>query len=685
MHFDKNRLTLAALLTLPALTHAAEENLLIDDVVVTAVRTAQPLKLETNPKAPRQPVPAHDGADYLKTIPGFSVIRKGGTDGDPVFRGMAGSRLGILLDGEQILGGCGGRMDPPTAYIFPETYDRITVLKGPQSVLYTPGSSAGTILFERDIKRYTEPDWNAYISGTLGSFDRRDAMTQIRGGTASFYVEGTGSYSHSDDYDDSNGNEVHSRYTRWSEGLRAGLTPDDSTLLELSATRSDGEAAYADRTVDGSKFERENIGLKFVKQKISPLVEKLEAQVYYNYIDHLMDNYKLRAFTPSMMSAEPATMNPDRKTQGGRVALTLLPQDNIRIVLGSDLQTNKHSGRMSMMQWSMPYQDMARDEDASFRNVGIFGEITHDLTERDRLLGGLRLDRWHAEDRRATVAISMMSSVTNPTAGKERDRTLSSGFGRFEHDMEQLPATVYVGLGHSERFPDYWELISKESAAAVSAFDTRPEKTTQLDIGTIYNAGRLSVSVSGFYGNIGDYILIQSNVTKPSGMMGTRSATITRNIDATTWGGELDATYKFASSWKLDGSLAYIRGENDTDDRALAQMTPLEGRVSLNYDNQTWSFGSLLRLVDSQNRVAVNQGNIVGQDIGKSSGFAVFSLNGGWKPRKGVLIAAGVDNLFDKNYAEHLSRGGSMLAGFTQTTRVNEPGRVAWLKGMLDF
>ena len=131
--------------------------------------------------------------------------------------------------------------------------------------------------------------------------------------------------------------------------------------------------------------------------------------------------------------------------------------------------------------------------------------------------------------------------------------------------------------------------------------------------------------------------------------------------------------------------MAYVRGENDTDHRALAQMTPLVGRIGLNYDNQTWSFGSLLRLVDSQNRVAVNQGNIVGQDIGKSAGFAVLSLNGGWKPRKGMLIAAGVDNLFDRNYAEHISRAGSMLAGFTQTTRVNEPGRVLWLKGTFDF
>src|SRR5690554_5887322 len=83
------------------------------------------------------------------TAPGFSVIRKGGTDGDPVFRGMAASRLSILLDGEAILGGCGSRMDPPTAYVFPEAYESVTILKGPQSVKHGSGSSAGVVMFER--------------------------------------------------------------------------------------------------------------------------------------------------------------------------------------------------------------------------------------------------------------------------------------------------------------------------------------------------------------------------------------------------------------------------------------------------------------------------------------------------------------------------------------------------------
>lgn len=39
-------------------------------VEVTAPAGRTPLMIETDPRTPRQPIPAHDGAEYLKTIPG---------------------------------------------------------------------------------------------------------------------------------------------------------------------------------------------------------------------------------------------------------------------------------------------------------------------------------------------------------------------------------------------------------------------------------------------------------------------------------------------------------------------------------------------------------------------------------------------------------------------------------------
>ena len=653
-------------------------------VEVTAPLPTEPLVTILDPKAPRQPLPAHDGAEYLKTIPGFSVIRKGGTDGDPVLRGMAGSRLNILLDGEQLLGGCGMRMDPPTAYVFPESYDRITVVKGPQTVLYGPGNSAGLVRFERTNERFQKPGLEGTASLMAGNFGRNDEVVDTRLGTEFFYVRGIATRSHSDDYADGKGRDVHSRYTRYSGNAAFGWTPSDDTRLELSGTRSNGQAAYADRTMDGSKFLRENLGFRGEWRRLTDRIEKVEVQAYHNHVDHVMDNYSLRTFVPSMMSPGPMVNNPDRLTRGGRLAVGLRLAEATKVTLGVDTQANDHTIRKTGNQWTLPVLSFTRMDDGSFKNSAVFGEVDHPLSGKDHLVLGLRADRWHAADPRATVAITMMATVPNPTLNHERNETLSSGFLRYEREVF-AGSTVYAGVGHTERFPDYWEAISKESLTTASAFDTKPERTTQLDIGWMKQTGAIQASASFFYGKVTDFILIQSNVSKPSGM-GTRLATVSRNVDATTWGGEVGIGTKLAGSVKLDASLAYTRGENDTDGNALAQIPPLEARVGLGYEAADWSMGLLVRGVQRQDRFAVNQGNIVGQDLGATGGFAVVSLNAGWKPAKGWMLTTGVDNLFSRTYAEHISRSTSMIPGYlAQSLRVNEPGRTLWIKASVTF
>src|SRR5690606_28129214 len=266
--------------------------------------------------------------------------RKGGTDGDPVFRGMAASRLNILLDGETILGGCGMRMDPPTAYIFPDSYDKLTLLKGPQTVIHGPGGSAGTVLFERKPTPFAASGWSIKGAATGASFDRHDESLDVKGGSPLGYVQGLLTHARSGNYRDGNGDTVHSKYERWSATGVLGWTPDRDTRVELSAIRSDGEAAYADRGMDGSSFARSNYGLKFEKRKVSRAIEKIEAQAYYNYIDHVMDNFNVRK--PPMNPAMRMLSNPDRETAGGRVAFTLRPGESAKLVLGADLQRNEH-------------------------------------------------------------------------------------------------------------------------------------------------------------------------------------------------------------------------------------------------------------------------------------------------------------------------------------------------------
>jgi iron complex outermembrane receptor protein len=670
----------AALLLLAAPVAAAETRL--EEVVVTAARMSAPLLVVTDPKQPRQPLPAHDGADYLKTVPGFSVIRKGGTDGDPVFRGMAASRLNITVDGQQTLGGCGMRMDPPTAYVFPEAYDRIVVVKGPQTVLDGPGSSAATVRFEREPPQFETRDATGSASALAGGFGRRDLLADLRAGTPTWYGQATGTWAHSDDYSDGDGERVHSRYERWSANAALGWTPSRSSRLELSGALSDGEAAYADRSMDGIEFRRENAGLRFEREGTGGRVAHLEALAYYNYVDHVMDNYRLRDFVPTASMPYPAVSNPDRRTTGGKLAATLQLTPALALTTGVDLQQNRHTLRSTMNETLRPYEALDRVEDARFENAGLFGEATWTVRPGRRVVAGLRVDDWQAEDARRTLALGM-ASVPNPTAGAERHETLPSGFARYEHELgASSDTTLYAGLGHVERFPDYWELVSagKESVDSLSAFGTRPEQTTQLDLGVVHATDRFEFALSAWYASIDDYILIESKYPK-----GMRLTTVTRNVEATTWGLEADTTYALTPTLRVTGTLASARGRNDTDERPLAQMPPLEARLGVDWTRGPWALGALWRVVAEQDRYAVGQGNVVGQDLGRTPGFGVFSFNGGWTSRRGVRVTAGVDNLFDRTYAEHLSRSGAMVAGYEQTTRVNEPGRTLWLKAAVDY
>ena len=130
--------------------------------------------------------------------------------------------------------------------------------------------------------------------------------------------------------------------------------------------------------------------------------------------------------------------------------------------------------------------------------------------------------------------------------------------------------------------------------------------------------------------------------------------------------------------------MAYTYGKNRTDDRPLAQTPPLEWKNSLTWDNETLSAGVLWRLVSAQKRYATGQGNIIGQDIGASAGFGTLSFNTGWKINKYATLQGGIDNLFNKSYAEFVSKDADPSAGL-QTVRVNEPGRQYWLRLQVQF
>ncbi len=647
----------------------------LDTLVVTAAAPSSPLQWVTDPRLPRQPVPASDGADYLKTVPGFSAIRNGGTNGDPVLRGLGGSRLNILSNDGTLIGACPSRMDNPLSYIAPETFDRLTVIKGPQSVRWGAGASAGTVRFERDTPRFDAPGMRLNASALAGSNNRNDQVLDASFGSHPGYVRVNGNRSEADDYKDGNGDVVPSRWRKWNADAAIGWTPDADTVLELSAGTGDAIARYAGRGMDGAAFKRDSYGLRFERGNLPGAWDKLQANLYYNNADHLMDNYTLRTPNPASSMPMPMASNVERRTTGGRVSSEWRWQD-VAIVAGVDAQDSRHRSRNGMGRNT--WQQSPWKRDADFSNLGVFTELTLGEGTAQRWISGLRLDRAQVKDRRATTG---MMNMPNPTAGQQRQQDLGSGFLRYERDHGQA-WTWYAGIGHSERMPDYWELFSANAgpAGSINAFSAvKPEQTTQLDLGLQFRSQHVDGWVSAYAGRLQDYILFRY---RSGGMMG--STTQADNVDARIAGAEAGLEWRLAQAWKLGGTLAYAWGENRSEGRPLPQIPPLEARLSASYEHQRWSAGALLRAASHQHRVAEDEGNVVARDLGPTAGFATLSLNAAYRFTDALRASVGVDNVFDRAYAEHLNLAGSADFGFpADPVRINEPGRNVWLK--LDY
>ena len=648
----------------------------LDAIVVTALAPVSPLQFDASPKIPRQPVPASDGADYLKTIPGFSSVRNGGTNGDPVLRGMFGSRLNLLTNDGAMPGACPSRMDNPMSYVSPETYDNLVVIKGPQTVLWGPGASAGTVRFERERKAYQEP--TVELAGSLlgGSFGRNDQVLDATYGARAGYLRFSGNRSDSDDYRDGDGNSIGSAWEKWNTDLALGWTPDEDTLVEVSAGFGDGESRYATRGMDGSRFKRENYALRFEKHDLGEYLHHLEATAFHNLADHVMDNYSLRDPNPDGPMPMAMASNVERRTAGGRVAADW-SGDGWELTTGMDYQDSRHRRRSASGRGAYRAQPWVTD--ARFENLGLFAEGTWYHGDHARVIAGARFDRASATDERQVSSGGGHGhgghAMPNPTAGRQREQTLKAGFIRYEHDATEVPLTWYAGLGHTERMPDYWELFSPDMGpmGAVNAFagvDT--EKTTQLDVGLQYRGRNFDAWVSAYAGRVDDYIQFHY---MPGGMSAVG------NVDADIRGAELGVEYRPRDHWKLGGTLAYARGTIRDTDRPMPQMPPLESRLTAAWDNGTWSAGMLLRLVAGQDRIAPGFGNVVGQDLDESPGFGTLALHAGHRFNERVMLTAGVDNVFDRSYSEHLNLAGNADFGYpADPVRINEPGRTAWVK-----
>jgi len=137
----------------PALADSEEEDSvpIMDETLVTATRTETPVRelgvsttvVTEKEIKERQAV---DALDVLRSVPGFNMVRSGGRGSITSLypRGGEGNFTKVLIDGVSVNLG-GGAFD--FGSLQTENFERIEVVRGPQSALYGSDAIGGVINF----------------------------------------------------------------------------------------------------------------------------------------------------------------------------------------------------------------------------------------------------------------------------------------------------------------------------------------------------------------------------------------------------------------------------------------------------------------------------------------------------------------------------------------------------------
>lgn len=445
--------------------------------------------------------------------------------------------------------------DPATSYIQPDARDHVTVVKGPNSVLY--GSSmGGLIIFNETPKKFEKPDVRARLVGGLGSFGRRDLTADVTIGASLVQLRGISSFNRGDNYKDGSGQKFFSFFKRNSNKLIATFTPTKDITAEFSAEQGDAQVAFPAFSLmgDGIHFKRAILGSRFTVANISEKFRKLELQIYDRNLDHHMDNFTLRPVTVDILNPVPSgplITNTNRRTLvqtfRGRSARTVDTFDlNAKTegVIGYEHKDEKFAGdnqtagtlciitSCTTSRIFVPFYDLHTITNSAF------SEVTYTVNPTTTIKAGARRDYFNTHSGELTTFLG----APLPTSNSQRDDITNSDFIRIEKEILS-GATAFISLADGER------PASNLERSSFNGFNLKKEKNREINIGLTVTKSAWQGSVTVFGSRIDDYILVSQGINS-------------QNVDVDRVGTEFDVTKLITPQWRLFGNLAWIRAEN---------------------------------------------------------------------------------------------------------------------------
>lgn len=612
---------------------------------------------------------AHDTAGILNQTPVFSSIRKGGNYGfDPVFRGFKYDQLNVVLNGAQsATAACPNRMDPPTSQMAPNMVDRIEILKGPHALRFGTGFGGTINLIPSKLRFTGDPEMYGRVS--LGNESNGNILrgeNQLGFSGKWYDVSLFASWSQGDDYTTGGGETVQAGFSRGSFGTNIGLKPASNQQLRVSAVYN--RARDADFPALPMDLRDDDTWMFHTRHDIQLHRTNLQSwntTLYGSFVEHMMNNL-LKPLDPRMLNAETAA---NTYNYGGRTeSVWRFGRD--RMYAGADIRVEGAQGTRVREFLMGPnagrvFEDNAW-QDGRIASTALFSEYQiHGETYNYVLSGRLELNVADAGDPATEfMQVNAESRVTqaNPSfsAGVFRNfgNTLQTGF---------WVARAQRSGSLTERFINYFP-VGQDPYEMLGNTQLDPEVNYQADFTVSWFANeRSSISVDLFSAYLQDYISSVIDTEIAARLPASPGVRQFVNIDnAFKAGFEIDWVQQLMAGTSHRASVAYTYGQDLDRNEPLPEIAPLDFRYTLmgSYLKGRLAPEVTFRYVAEQSRVSEEFGETA------TGSFRLVDVKVGYQIIDGLSFHAGVNNLLNENYYEHLSRS---VRGTVQP--IHAPGR----------
>lgn len=622
-------------------------------------------------------------------MPSVALTRRGPLAGDLVLRGFSRDNILITVNDNQTFCACPNRMDPPAFHLSSQQIESIQIRKGPFSV--DQGSSVGGAIAVRTTASTETAFARAY--GYVGRFNYYAAGATFGAPVSnSFALIGGAYYQRGDAYKTGSG-------LRFTELPGTNFLPqfrdtkafevisfESTASLRLSgggqltanyAYQDAKDVLYPGLRMDAPTDTMNRIAVTLNLPVSMGIADSIEANVAYSHVDHDMTD--ARRTSVNNMGGQFVVRGYFMRTQATSAFASL--RLGLRKAIGESsllrygIDTGRRYWDADNIIGMMP-NDMLPDTVSD--KTGAWAVLEHRQNGWSFESGG-RLD--YAKTR-ARKDISFVQSIQNTTTNDQTD-VLPSLYALLSRDITPS-LTLYTGLGMATRLPDPQErYINLDRPMAnpdwVGNPDLKPVRNIEWQGGMQWRKSAFDARLSIFHAWVADYIyLVRLN---PIPGIAPGGATSYANIDVRLYGLTLDGGWNLNDILRIEGGLSWQRGVkserplNVTND-VVAEIPPLRARIAALFAYAAITAKAEVEFQDDLKRIDADLGER------ELDGWAIVNLAAGWRIHKHVTLSAGVDNLFNKDYAV---ANAYLRNPFGAGNTLPEPGRFWYLRAGIEF